>query len=86
MNVRSCCAEYYLLCFQTQKQLATLNNMMQALLKSVLIDLRTRNFVHAKTSLRARCLHIRHRARNLSSLVVTSFLYQSQHSNGESAF
>ena len=85
MNVRSCCAEYYLLCFQTQKQLATLNNM-QALLKSVLIDLRTRNFVHAKTSLRARCLHIRHRARNLSSLVVTSVLYQSQHSNGESAF
>lgn len=86
MNVRSCCAQYYLLCFQTQKQLATLNNMMQALLKSVLIDLRTRNFVHAKTSLCARCLHIRHRARNLSGLVVTSFLYQSQHSNGESAF
>ena len=41
------------ICIQTQKQLATLNNFW-ALLKSVLIDLRARNFVHAKTSLRAR--------------------------------
>ena len=45
------CVEYYF--FQTQKQLAKLNNI-QVLLKSVLTDLRARNFVHAKTSLRAR--------------------------------
>ena len=38
-----------IICFQTQKQLATLNNI-QVLLKSILIDLRARNFVHAKTS------------------------------------
>ena len=42
-----------IVCFQTQKQLPTLNNI-QVLLKSVLIDLRGGNFVHAKTSLRAR--------------------------------
>ena len=55
-----------IICFQTQKQLTTLNNI-RVLLKSVLIDLRARNFVHAKTSLRARCVHARHRARNLLS-------------------
>ena len=56
------------------KQLATLNNV-RAQLKSVLNDLRARNFVHAKTSLRARCMHARHRARNLSSPVyATKFL------------
>ena len=55
-----------IICFQTQKQLAALNNI-RVLLKSVLIDLRARNFVHAKTSLRASCVHARHRARNLSS-------------------
>ena len=53
-------------CFQTQKQLTTLNNI-QVSLKSVLIDLPARNFVHAKTSLRTRCVHARHRARNLLS-------------------
>ena len=42
-------------------------NNVRVLLKSVLIDLRARNFVHAKTSLRARCVHARHRARNFSS-------------------
>ena len=47
-----------IICFQTQKQLATLNNVW-VLLKGVLIDLRARNFVHAKTSLRARCVHAR---------------------------
>ena len=51
MNVRSCCTEYYLL--SDKKQLSTLNNI-RVLLKSVLIDLRARNFVHAKTSLRER--------------------------------
>ena len=53
------------ICFLTQKQLTTLNNI-QVLLKSVLIDLRARNFVHVKTSLRARCMHARHHARNFS--------------------
>ena len=57
-----------IVCFQTKKQLATLNNIL-VLLKGVLIDLhlRARNFVHAKTFLRARCVHARHRAHNLSS-------------------
>ena len=58
-----------IICFQTQKQLTTLNNI-RVLLKSVLIDLRARNFVLAKTSLCARCVHARHRARNLSSPAV----------------
>ena len=53
---------------QTQKQLATLNNV-RVLLKGGLIDLHARNFAHTKTSLRARCMHARHRARNLSSPV-----------------
>ena len=55
-----------IICIQTQKQLATLNNFF-ILLKSVLIDLHARNFMHAKTSLRACCMHARHRALNLSS-------------------
>ena len=53
-----------IICFQTQKQLATLNSI-GVLLEGVLINLRARNFVHMKTSLRARCA--RNRARNLSS-------------------
>ena len=57
-----------------QKQLATLNNI-RALLKSVLTDLGARNFLHAKTFLRARCVHVRHCARNLSSTVI----YQCSH-------
>ena len=56
-----------IICFQTQKQLTSLNNI-RVLLKSVLTDLRARNFVRAKT-LRARYVHARHRARNLSSPV-----------------
>ena len=40
---------------------------MGVLPKGVLINLRTRNFVHGITSLRARRAHSRHRARNLSS-------------------
>ena len=58
-----------IICFQTQKQLITLNNI-RVLLKSVLIDLRARKFVHVRTSLCARCVHARHRARNLSSPAV----------------
>ena len=52
-----------IICFQTQNN--TLNNI-GALLKGVLIDSRARNFVHTRI-LRARCVHARHRARNLSS-------------------
>ena len=52
--------------FQTQKKLTTLNNV-GVLVKSVLVDLRARNFVHAKVSLLVLCMHARHRARNLSS-------------------
>ena len=55
-----------IICFQSQKQLATLNNI-RVLLKSVLIDLRARNFVHTKTSLHVRCVDARHCAHNLSS-------------------
>ena len=44
----------------------TLNNI-GVLLKGVLIDLHARNFVHVKTFLRARWVHARHRACNLSS-------------------
>ena len=55
-----------IICFQILKKLITLNNV-GVLVKSVLIDLRARNFVHAKISLRACCVHARHRARNLSS-------------------
>ena len=43
-----------IICFQTQKQLPTLSSI-GILLKGVLTDLRARNFVHAKTSLRAIC-------------------------------
>ena len=64
MNVRSCVPN--IICFQTQKQLAKLNNI-RVLLKSVLINLRARNFVHAKTYLRARSVHPCNLARNLSS-------------------
>ena len=53
----------------TQKQLAKLNNI-RVLLKSGLIDLRARNFVHAKTSLCARCVHARNCVCNLSSPVL----------------
>ena len=48
-----------IICIQTQKQLATLNNFF-ILLKSVLIDLHARNFMHAKTFLRAHCVHAFH--------------------------
>ena len=64
-----------------QKQLATLNNT-GALLKSVLTDLRARNFVHTKTSLCVRCVHVRHCVQNLSSPVevVSFFLNKSWYS------
>ena len=51
--------------FSDKKQLAAFKNV-QVQLKGVLTDLRARNFVYAKTSLRARCMYARHRACNLS--------------------
>ena len=45
-----------IICFQTQEQLATLNSIA-GLLKGVLIDLHTQNFVHAKTLLQECCVH-----------------------------
>ena len=48
-----------IICIQTQKQLATLNNFF-ILLKSVLIDLHAHNFMHAKTFLHAHCVHAFH--------------------------
>ena len=54
-----------IICFETQKQLATLNNI-GILLKAILIDLCAHNFGQAKTSSGANCMHTRHRARNLS--------------------
>ena len=57
-----------IICIQTEKQLATLNDI-RVLLKIVLTDLRARIFLHAKTSLRACCVHVRHHAGNLSSSV-----------------
>ena len=66
-----------IICFQTQKQLATLNKI-QVLLKSVLIDLCACNFVHAKTSLYARCVHTCHRAQNLSSPASVNSLCETE--------
>ena len=66
MNARSYCAEYYLLS-DTKK--TTVNNV-GVLVKSVLIDLCAHNFMHAKISLCARCMHARHSERNLSSPAV----------------
>ena len=57
-----------IICFQTRKQLATLNRI-RVLLKGVLTDLRERNFIRTKTFLCARCVHARHHAHNLSSPV-----------------
>ena len=50
----------------------TLNNI-RVLLESVLINLCAQNFVHVKTSLRASCVHVRRRPRNLSSPVPGPF-------------
>ena len=44
--------------------MTTLNNI-GVLIKSVLIDLRARNFAYAKTYLRAGCVQTRHCERNL---------------------
>ena len=54
--------------FRQKQQLTTLNNI-PLLLKGVLIDLHAHNFVHAKTSLHARCVNACHHARNLLSPV-----------------
>ena len=58
-----------IICFQTKKQLATLNNI-QVLLKGVLTDLRARYFVYAKTFLHTRFIHTLHHACNLLSPVL----------------
>ena len=58
-----------IICFQTQKQLTTLNSI-GVLLKRVLIDLCAYNFVHAKTSSHAHCMHTCNHMQNLSSAVM----------------
>ena len=55
-----------IICFQTQKQLTTLNNI-GVLVKDVLIDLRAHNSMHVKNPLHARCMHARDHACNLLS-------------------
>ena len=67
-----------IICFQTQKQLATLSNI-RVQLKSVLIDVSGHNFMHAKTLLRGRCMHGRHRAGSLSSPATSSFSHRIQY-------
>ena len=79
MNVRSYCANYYRildtkLTHYLHRYPLTTN--IGILLKDVLIDLRARNFMHAKTSSRVRCVHARHRARNLSSPDFISIISQ----------
>ena len=54
-----------IICFQTQL-LTTLNNI-RALIKNYLIDLHACNFMHAKTSLHAHCMHAPHHACKLLS-------------------
>ena len=54
--------------------LLTLNNI-RVLLKDVLIDLHTRNFLHAKSSLSAHCTHPCHHAHNLLSPLYSSLLF-----------
>ena len=63
-----------IICFQTQKQLATLNNIGE-LLKGDLIHLHAHNFVHVKTSLHAWCMHTCHCVCNLSSSVTEIFFH-----------
>ena len=64
MSGRSYCGKYYLL--SDPKILATLNSI-GVLLTGFLNDLCAHNFMDAKTSLRARCVHARNRACNLLS-------------------
>ena len=67
MNVRLYCTKYYLL--SDTKQINTLipHYLNTALLKGILFDIRAHNFVHARISLHARCVHARHFAHNLLS-------------------
>ena len=66
MNHRFCYVKYYLLSdAKTTSDNINLNN--RVLLKGVSIDLGALNFVHAKTSLRAYCVHARRLTRNLLS-------------------
>lgn len=69
MNHRFCCVKYYLLSdAKTTSDNININlNNIRVLLKGVLIDLGALNFVHAKTSLRAYCVHARRLTRNLLS-------------------
>ena len=83
MSVRSCRLKYYLL--SNTETTCYLNNI-QVLLKIVLIDLLSHNFVHVKTSVCARCMHTHHHAHNqlspakypklvpVSSVVCKSFI------------
>ena len=71
-----------IICFQTQICISDIVSVetthhlnIQVSLKSVLIDLHAHNFVHAKTSLRACCMHAHHCARNLSSPEYPCFLH-----------
>ena len=74
MNVRSYCL------LSDPKKTHYLNNV-GVLVKSVLIDLCARNFVHAKTSLHAHCMHARHHVCNLLSpddIVVFTYIWTAQ--------
>ena len=55
-----------IICFQTQKQFTTLNNI-GVLVKDVLIDLRAHNSMHVKNSLHAGCMYARDHACDLLS-------------------
>ena len=63
-----------IICFQTQEKPATVNEV-RVLLEGVLTDLCARNFVHAKTTLRACCVYARHCACNLSSSVSNQVVF-----------
>ena len=64
-----------IICFQNQKELNTLNNIAGQL-KGVLFDLHALNFVHAKISFHALCVHAHHCAHNLlSPAYAVKFIY-----------
>ena len=77
MNVRYCCAEYYLLSETKTTRYLKQHPSTTTSTKGVLTDLRARNFVHAKTSLSARCVHVPHRVRNLLIPVIQSIFQPS---------
>ena len=61
-----------IICFQIQKQLATLNNI-RVLLKGGLIDLRACNFMHAKTSLHTTLVTVKATCRALVAHIFSNF-------------